>query len=164
MHECDPDCDLPSILAPADAPDDSTPSHSNDLSKSEPTFKIIPADPGYFKEKPEPRKKYSHRGKRHRSITEDLFRCTFVTKVISDELSCGALLWKNKPHELREHLLTHLALSVVSAMTDEQVVKCYQQAKSFTLAPMPDDLVHGITKADLDEDTEYIVEGETPDE
>lgn len=125
-------------------------------SSEAPTFKIIPADPDYLKSRL--RKKYSHRGKRHRSITKDLFRCTFVTKVVSDELSCGALLWKNRPQELREHLLSHLPLSAVSAMTDDQVVRCYQQAKQTVLAPMPDDAINGISQEDLS------VEGETTDE
>jgi hypothetical protein len=152
MYEDDPNDDLSAILAPDDASNGDASSDQADISE-EPTFKIIKARP-----ESEPKKKYSHKGKRHRAITADLFRCTFVTKVVSDELSCGALLWKYRTKELREHLLLHLPFVAVSAMTDQQVIHCYQQAKSFTLEPMPDDAIHGITPEDLD------IEGDTPDE
>lgn len=113
------------------------------------TFKIIPANP----DAPKPEiKRYAHHGKRRRSYTDELFRCKFVSKIVSDNLICGALLWRNKPAELRAHLLTHLQLDIVAQMSDDQVRESYTDAKRIFLEHIPDDTVHGLDEEDLDDD------------
>lgn len=160
MYDENADSDCLSASLDSKLADCSDPkSEKDDLTKQ--VYTIIPADPNV----PRPQiKRYAHHGKRRRSITEDLFRCTFVTKVVSDELSCGALLWKNRPADLRSHLLQHLPLEIVRDMSDTQVSDAYTQAKRIFLEHLPDDAIYGIDEEDLDEEDDNLLEvGENKD-
>lgn len=124
-------------------------------------YKIILADPNA----PKPDiKRYAHHGKRRRSYTEELFRCQHTTKVVSDELVCGALLWKNRSKDLRSHLLSHLDLATVQAMSDEQVLQSYTDAKRIFLEALPDDEIFGQDEDDLDEDEDSELQGDSDNE
>lgn len=86
-----------------------------------------------------PPKRYAHFGKRRRSFTEELFRCQYVDKISRSDLVCNALLWRNRPAELRKHLLEHLTKEQVSTMADDQVVAWYVEAKHIMLTEIPED-------------------------
>lgn len=94
-----------------------------------------------------PPKRYAHHGKRRRSYTEELFRCQHVDKISKSDLVCNALLWKNRPMELRQHLLEHLSVEKVGNMTDAQILESYTDAKRIFLQGIPED-------ADEDQDEE----------
>jgi len=85
-------------------------------------------------------KRYAHLGKRRRSYTEELFRCQFTDMISRSSLVCNHLLWKNRPHELREHLLEHLDVEKVNEMDDAQVLACYADAKRIFLEGIPEDI------------------------
>jgi hypothetical protein len=87
----------------------------------------------------EPPKRYAHFGKRRRSFTEELFRCQYVDKISRSDLVCNALLWRNRPEELRKHLLQHLGEQEVRRMTDDQVTNWYVEAKHIMLTEIPED-------------------------
>jgi len=84
-------------------------------------------------------KRYAHHGKRRRSYTEELFRCQFTDMISRTPLVCNHLLWKNRPTELREHLLEHLKVEDVQKMDDSQVLACYADAKRIFLDGIPED-------------------------
>jgi hypothetical protein len=86
-----------------------------------------------------PPKRYAHFGKRRKSFTEEMFRCPHTDKVSRSELICGALLWRNRPEKLREHLLEHLSKQGVHAMSDDQVISWYIDAKHIMLSEIPED-------------------------
>jgi len=87
-----------------------------------------------------PPKRYAHLGKRRRSYTEEMFRCQFTDMISRTPLVCNALLWKEKIPELREHLETHMKVEEVQAMTDTEVIACYQNAKRIFLEGIPEDV------------------------
>lgn len=95
-------------------------------------------------------KRYAHHGKRRRSYTDELFRCQFVDKISRSDLVCNALLWRNRPQELREHLLEHLPIDQISKMDDDTVRAWYTDAKRIYLQGIPED----IDDDQEDEDTE----------
>lgn len=86
-----------------------------------------------------PPKRYAHFGKRRRSFTEEMFRCQFVDKISRSDLVCNALLWKNRPAELRQHLLEHLPPEQVVKMSDDEVRQSYTDAKRIFLQGIPED-------------------------
>ena len=93
-----------------------------------------------------PPKRYAHHGKRRRSYTDELFRCPFTDKISRSDLVCNALLWRNRPHDLREHLLTHMPEAIL--LTDDEVADKYLEAKKIYLEGIPEDI-------DDEEDIEY---------
>lgn len=95
-------------------------------------YKIETLEPPVFK-------RYAHHGKRRRSYTEEMFRCQFTDMISRTPLICNHLLWKNKPDELREHLLEHLKVEEVQCLTDDQVKQRYADAKRIFLEGIPED-------------------------
>lgn len=91
----------------------------------------------------EGKKRYAHHGKRRRRFTEELFRCPHIDKISRSDLVCNALLWKNRPDELRKHLAEHISLDEIGKMTDDEVTNWYVQAKRIFLAGIPEDLEEG---------------------
>lgn len=84
-------------------------------------------------------KRYAHHGKRRRAYTEELFRCQLTDMISRTPLVCNHLLWKNKPEQLRDHLLEHLKVSEVMDLTDSQVLERYTNAKKIYLEGVTDD-------------------------
>lgn len=90
-----------------------------------------------------PPKRYAHHGKRRRRFTEELFRCQFIDKISRSDLVCNSLLWKNRPDELRAHLVNHLTLDQIGKMSDDEVRNWYTNAKRIFLAGIPEDDMEG---------------------
>lgn len=99
-----------------------------------------------------PPKRYAHHGKRRRKFTEELFRCQHVDKISRSDLVCNALLWKNRPQELRAHLQEHIDLDQIGKMSDDEVREWYVQAKRIFLQGIPEDLDESEDEDDEQED------------
>jgi hypothetical protein len=103
------------------------------VNAAETLYKVESLEPPVFK-------RYAHHGKRRRSYTEEMFRCQFTDMISRTPLICNHLLWKNKPDELRNHLLEHLKVEEVQDLTDAQVSEKFQNAKRIFLEGIPEDL------------------------
>jgi hypothetical protein len=120
------------VSAPDESTGDGTPGAADRApDNSEPRILVTSAVP--------PPKRYAHHGKRRRSYTEEMFRCQHVDKISRSDLVCNALLWKDRPRVLREHLLAHLTLDQVGKMTDDEVTRWYVEAKRIFLQGVPED-------------------------
>lgn len=101
-----------------------------------------------------PKQRYAHFQKRRRRYTEELFRCQFVDMISRTPLVCNHLLWRDKPQDLRNHLLEHLKVEEVQKLSDDQVRERYSDAKRIFLAGIPED---------IDDEDEDSTEGDPED-
>lgn len=89
---------------------------------------------------------YAHEGRRHRSYTDELFRCP----------ACGALLWRSRTDDLREHLGTHTQ----ARFTDQQMQDFYWRAAKIPLPGVRDDDDDDYLPDRGEDDTETDADGE----
>lgn len=92
-------------------------------------------------------KNYAHLGRRRRSYTDELFRCTLHIQISRHRTVCNHLLWRSKPDELLAHLRE---VHKIENVSDENLQSYFCGARKILLEPIPED--------------EEFDDGEDPDE
>ncbi len=72
-------------------------------------------------------------------MTENLFRCKLSLVMKGERIPCNALVWRERPDKMREHMIDHMTQEEIDKLSDDEIRAMYIDAARIHQEGIPQD-------------------------